>query len=58
MSWINVRDVHPGGGEESMWTEYALRGIPTMILIDGETGAIILRDGTQDMAQVLAALLQ
>ena len=56
MNWINVRDTHPGRDDKSMWTEYALRGIPTMLIIDGETGAIIYRDGSKDIATTIAEL--
>ena len=58
MNWVNVRDAHPGRNDKSMWTEYALHGIPTMLIIDGETGAIIFRDRTKDIATVIAALFQ
>lgn len=58
MSWVNVRDIHPGRDDKSMWTEYALHGIPTMLIIDGETGAIIFRDGTKEIANVITALFQ
>lgn len=56
MDWINVRDAHPGRNDESMMTVYALHGIPTMLIIDGETGAIIFRDRTKDIAKAIAAL--
>ena len=56
MNWINVRDTHPGRDDKSMWTEYALRGIPTMLIIDGETGAIIVRDSMKDIATVVTEL--
>ena len=58
MDWVNVRDTHPGRNDKSMWMEYALHGIPTLLLIDGETGAIIFRDRTKDIATVIAALFQ
>jgi hypothetical protein len=56
MNWINVRDTHPGRNDKSMWTEYALHGIPTMLIIDGETGAIIFRDRMKDIADIVPAL--
>ncbi len=56
MNWVNVRDTHPGRNEKSMWTEYALHGIPTMLIIDGETGAIIFRDRMKDIADIVPAL--
>jgi thiol-disulfide isomerase/thioredoxin len=58
MSWVNVRDTHPGRNGNSMMTEYALHGIPTMLIIDGETGAIIFRDRMKDIAAVITALFQ
>ena len=58
MTWVNVRDANPGRNEKSMWTEYALHGIPTMLIIDGETGAIIFRDRMKDIATVVADLFQ
>jgi hypothetical protein len=41
-----------------MMTEYALYGIPTYLIIDGETGAIIFRDRMKDIATVIPALFQ
>jgi thiol-disulfide isomerase/thioredoxin len=58
MNWVNVRDTHPGRNDKSMMTEYALFGIPTLILIDGESGAIIFRDRTKDIVPVITALFQ
>lgn len=58
MNWVNVRDTHPGRNDNSMMTEYALHGIPTMLIIDGETGAIIFRDGTKDISTAVTALFQ
>ena len=56
MNWINVRDTHPGRNEKGMMTVYALHGIPTMLIIDGETGAIIFRDRMKDIATVVTEL--
>jgi hypothetical protein len=39
-----------------MMTVYALHGIPTMLIIDGETGAIIFRDRMKDIATVVTEL--
>ena len=58
MTWVNVRDVNPGRNDKGMWKEYALHGIPAYLVIDGETGAIIFRDRTKDIATVITALFQ
>ena len=58
MNWVNVRDTHPGRNDNSMMTAYALHGIPTMLIIDGETGAIIFRDRMKDIATAVTALFQ
>lgn len=58
MNWVNVRDTQPGRNDNSMMTAYALHGIPTMLIIDGETGAIIFRDRMKDIATAVTALFQ
>ena len=58
MTWVNVRETHPGRNDDSMMTEYALYGIPTYLIIDGETGAIIFRDRMKDITTVIPALFQ
>ena len=58
MNWVNVRDTHPGRNDDGMMTAYALHGIPTMLIIDGKTGAIIFRDRMKDIAPVITALFQ
>ena len=58
MNWVNVRDTHPGRNDNSMMTAYALHGIPTMLIIDGEAGAIIFRDRMKDIATAVTALFQ
>lgn len=58
MNWVNVRDTHPGRNDNGMMTVYALHGIPTMLLIDGETGAIVFRDRMKDIVPVITALFQ
>ena len=58
MNWVNVRDTYPGRNDKGMMTVYALHGIPTMMLIDGETGAIIFRDRMKDIVPVITALFQ
>ena len=55
MTWVNVCDDHPGRDGKA-WKDYTLPGIPTVLLIDGETGAIIARD--VDMDKILGELLQ
>ena len=42
MVWINVLDTN-AGRKSKMWDAYALHGIPTALLIDGETGEILAR---------------
>jgi hypothetical protein len=56
MTWINVRDTN-GGRQSEMWQTYALTGIPTVVLIDGNTGEIIARDNHLDLDSILSALL-
>ncbi|MCR5325422.1 MAG: AhpC/TSA family protein [Bacteroidales bacterium] len=59
MTWVNVRDVNAGRrNSKSMWNEYALFGIPGMMIIDGENGAIIFRDRTKDIAAAVHALFK
>lgn len=55
MTWVNVCDDQPGRDSKA-WKDYTLPGIPTVLLIDGETGAIIARDA--DMDKILGELLQ
>ena len=58
MTWINVRDSNAGRENSQAWFDYALTGIPTMLLIDGETGAILLRDHQGELDALLSSLLQ
>ena len=55
MVWVNVCDDKPSRRNSKAWNDYALPGIPTTLLIDGETGAIIARDC--DLEEVLSTLL-
>lgn len=55
MVWVNVCDDKPTRKNSKAWKDYALSGIPTMLLIDGETGAIIARDCNMDT--ILSTLL-
>lgn len=58
MTWINVLDDNAGRKNSKVWFEYALHGIPTMLLIDGETGEILLRNDEKALERVLSTLLQ
>ena len=58
MTWINVCDFHGGGKENSKaWYDYALPGIPTTLLIDCQTGKIIVRGELDAIEAKLAELL-
>lgn len=54
MTWVNVCDDKPTRRNSKAWNDYALPGIPTTLLIDGETGTIIARDC--DLEAVLSTL--
>jgi len=56
MTWVNVRDDKPGRRRSKVWYEYALYGIPTVLLIDGATGEILFRDPELD--EVLPSLFE
>ena len=58
MTWVNVRDVNPGRGGSKVWSAYALHGIPTTLLIDGETGEILFRATLKDIEAELESLLK
>ena len=55
MVWVNVCDDKPTRKNSKAWNDYALSGIPTTLLVDGETGVIIARDC--DLEAVLSTLL-
>ncbi len=58
MTWINVRDDNGGGKNNSKaWYDYSLSGIPTTLLIDCQTGKIIIRGGLDAIDAKLAELL-
>lgn len=57
MIWINVLDDNAGRKNSKAWTDYALNGIPTVVLIDGETGEIIARGNHLDLDTILSGLL-
>lgn len=54
MTWINVCDDEPGNGSKS-WNNYALHGIPTLLVIEGQTGIIVARD--RNLEKTLSTLL-
>lgn len=58
MTWVNVLDTEAGRSNSRAWFEYALYGVPTTILLDGKTGAILLRGKLQDIEAEIAALLE
>ncbi len=58
MNWINVLDTDAGRKNSKVWFEYALHGIPTTILLDGETGVVLLRGDLQDVEAEIASLLE
>lgn len=57
MVWINVLDPDAGRSNSEVWSAYALHGIPTAILLDGETGAILARSTHLDLDSLLSSLL-
>ena len=58
MTWINVCDFSGGGKENSkVWYDYSLSGIPTTLLIDCQTGEIIVRDNLDAIEAKIAELL-
>lgn len=58
MTWINVLDDNAGRKNSKAWKDYALNGIPTVLLIDGETGEIIARGHHLDLDAILSERLQ
>ena len=56
MTWINVRDDHPGRQDSKAWYNYALHGIPTVVLIDCKTKEIIGRGHPDDLETMLAEI--
>lgn len=57
MTWVNVLDTAAGRKNSKAWFDYALHGIPTAILLDGETGAILVRGKLQEIESVIASLI-
>lgn len=64
MRWVNVCDDKSTRKDSKAWKDYVLPGIPTILLIDGETGAIIARKtgalnaSDNNMEAILGELLQ
>ncbi len=57
MNWKNVLDNQAGRKTSKAWHDYALRGIPTYVLIECETGEIIARNNVEELDALLADLL-
>ena len=59
MTWVNVLDTEAGRNNSKAWYAYALDGIPTALLIDGNTGEILARwvGAGMDLDSVLSELL-
>ena len=57
MTWVNVRDVNAGRKNSQVWSEYALTGIPTTLLLDGPTGEILSRSTLRVIEAEIASLL-
>ena len=58
MDWINVLDTSAGRKNSQVWFAYALGGIPTMLLLDGETGEILLRSNLRETEAKISSLLE
>ena len=56
LPWINVLDDKAGRKSQAR-KDYVFNGIPTVLLIDGETGAIIMRDQEDELDAILSSLL-
>ena len=57
LTWVNVCDGSGGRKKSKAWHDYALSGIPKTLLIDCESGEIIVRDGLVEIEAMLAKLL-
>ncbi|MBQ6578762.1 MAG: AhpC/TSA family protein [Bacteroidales bacterium] len=55
--WITIRDDLGGRSSSEVWKNYAISVIPMYILIDGDTGEILLRDNHPDLAEVFSTYL-
>jgi thiol-disulfide isomerase/thioredoxin len=58
LTWINVLDDNAGRSKSKVWYGYALHGIPTTLLLDGKTGAILFRGKLGDMETMIAERLK
>ena len=59
LAWVNVCDGTGGSKEDSkVRQDYALRGYPTTLLIDCQSGEVIARGGLDEIDAMLAELLQ
>ena len=59
MTWVNVCD-YSGGmrGNSKVRDDYALIAYPTTILIDCQTGKIVMRDDIENIEPKLAELFE
>ena len=57
LGWIHVLDDKGGGRKSKLWDTYAVNLIPMLLLIDGNTGEILVRDNQPDLDAILAELL-
>ena len=57
MDWISIHDDLGGRRSSKVWLNYAISLIPMYVLIDGNTGEIILRDNHPDLEEVISGLL-
>ncbi len=55
--WITIHDDLGGRRSSEVWKNYAISVIPMYILIDGDTGEILLRDNHPDLAEVFSTYL-
>ena len=55
--WMTIRDDLGGLRSSEVWKNYAISVIPMYILIDGDTGEILLRDNHPDLAEVFSTYL-
>lgn len=59
LAWVNVCDGTGGSKEDSkVRQDYALRGYPTTLLIDCQSGEVIARGELEEIEAMLAELLQ
>ena len=56
LGWIHVLDDMGGGRNSKLWETYAVNLIPMLLLIDGNTGEILVRENQPDLDTLLAGL--